>query len=320
MATIQRPVAKGQSTWDYLARAAGARLSAFLTGQYTYSFSNTTGRTVKMHLSDDQAGKGAAQDYFLTVPAGAQNVEVPMKSDMIVVTAGFFRPEDGAYEIFWENRRFSWETGVSISAANRHSVDANRIRTDVWPGAPEAPRETTTVVARGRPQKSSSLLMLPPPVMPALAGQPKASRGMPALEDGKTTAAGDSIAAGFRVFSRRPGGGDSGAAGIGWVSCDVTRALEDGSLEVSDAGGSRFRLRPTEEASLIALPPGVTAASMATATMSAADSFVSDMAPPPAHLRHPRSKIEDAAGTVASSYASFSTAAPSPVAAPAGRR
>jgi len=292
MSTLRRPSDKGQSTWDFLG-AAGARLSAYLVGQYAYSFSNTSGRTVKMHLTDDTGRPGdRGQDYFLTVPANAEGIEVPMKSDMIIVTAGFFKPEDGTYEIFWQNRRFSWESDISICACPKHSVDANRICVDVFPGAQELPRGGARARASGQ---TFRMLMLPDTI-----------RNLD----------------GIRVFSRRPGGGRSASE---WQSSDLRKALPDGSLEVTADEGSRSLVQPVREASLLALPPGISAAEFTSAcwTHPAAKtsqiSELSDMGLPPAHLRHPRDKIRDVAGSFVSSYASFSTAAPSPVSTP-GRR
>lgn len=297
MATIQRPAAK--STWDFLASAAGARLSAFLTGRYTYTFANTAERTVKLHLSDDCAGAaGARQDYFLTVPGGASGVEVPMKSDMISVTAGFFHPETGAYEVFWESRRFSWESNATISMGQRHSVDANRLRVDVTPGSPEAPRSAP------RGQGRQALLML-------AGGE-----------------AGEAVA----VFSRRPG-----AAAGSWMPGAVSRALPDGTIEVTGERGT-WRVQPTQEAALVAIPsigPGVPAPraeanrggggkndwvpraggrplAMTTPPLGEGDSLMSEMLPPPANLRHPGQKIADVAGTLHSdTYRTISTNAPS---------
>lgn len=49
---------------------------------------------------------GLPEDYFLTIPVGVAGVEVPMTSEMIVVSAGFYRPEDGAYEVSGEHAAY----------------------------------------------------------------------------------------------------------------------------------------------------------------------------------------------------------------------
>mmetsp|Transcript_136038 Transcript_136038/g.434316 ORF Transcript_136038/g.434316 Transcript_136038/m.434316 type:complete len:317 (+) Transcript_136038:87-1037(+) len=315
MATIRRPSKKDQSGWDILG-AAGARIGAYLIGQYNYSFSNASGRTVKLHLVDDTGAPGGAgrQDYFLTVPGNAEGVEVPMKSNMIVVTAGFFMPEDGTYEIFWENRRFSWESELSICVAARHSVDANRVCTDVFPGAPEVPRGCRG----GAPPRGSAgtgqrgggqLKMLPDNASPTLEG--------------------------LKLFSLRPkgaGGSSSKAGGGEWQSCELKQALPDGSLEVSDShteGSRSLRLlQPLREPSLLLLPPGIIRDFFGSTVGSqrpnpeklSAISDFSDFGLPPPHLRHPRDKIQDIAGSFVSSYATFSTMAPSPAGTPANRQ
>lgn len=319
MATIQRPCAKDLSTWEYIRKTASERLSAFLTGQYSYTFSNTADKTVKLHLADDVPGTGGKQDFFLTVPARASGIEIPMKCDLISVTAGFFHPTTGTYEIFWENRRFSWESGMTISIGNRHSVDANKFRVDVYPNAAEVPKKFSHKDTYSRDKlHCMHMLMLP--------GH---TRG-----DNIEAGAKPRVASELTVYSRRLGSGaSSGTASTGssWIGSSVSRALPDGSLEVSDCDGTTRRVNPAEEVALVALPPGITdwaknlpawPSGPSTISSVGQESLVSDMAPPPAHLRHPREKIVEAAGDEVESYYSFSTFAPSTVApsTPAPRR
>jgi len=351
MATIQRPMAN-QSTWEYLRRMAGARVGAYLSGQYTYNFSNASDRTVKLHLSEDRQGSasqaGGRQDYFLTVPAGASGIEVPMRSDMISVDAGFFRPDLGAYEIFWERRRFSWEANMIVQIASRHSVDSNPLRVDVFPGAPAVakPRAAPAFGAGARGDGGRSGAVVPaestrrPPArqdraaFPVAGGRPHVFRPtrlpllpFPEIEEEDDMADHDPGAGvlGMRVFSQRPGGARGGGCAGAWVGCDVVRALEDGSLEVRDAegGGRSWNVRPAEQASLVPLPPGIEDWRSLAASGFAGDSYessVSDMAPPPRHLRHPGDKIREVAGSRVPSYGSYATTVPSPGGASHARR
>lgn len=343
MATLMRPANRG--SWEYLRTAAGDRVSAFLTGRYFYTFANTTDRTVKMHLTEDALGMPVSgkQDYYLTVPAGATGVEVPMKADMILVAAGFFVPQVGAYEVFWEPRRFAWESGCVISVGARHSVESNKYRVDVHPGAKEVPRTGKTLPYGGScgggldAPRSLRLLMLPEEE-----------------HTQKAISAGGTLLKELRVYSQRPGvragavslsvaapsslpgTGSTLSSGSGsWAGSAVTRAMEDGSLEVQDSDGSLRIVRPEHEVSLVALPAGTTAAgwvsramggslrsssSSVERTLDDVDllSVVSDMAPPPASRRHIHDKISEVAGPIQSLdwCATFSTAA-SPCAAAA---
>eukprot|EP00444_Apocalathium_aciculiferum_P059726 CAMPEP_0183599674 /NCGR_PEP_ID=MMETSP0371-20130417/179553_1 /TAXON_ID=268820 /ORGANISM="Peridinium aciculiferum, Strain PAER-2" /LENGTH=240 /DNA_ID=CAMNT_0025811743 /DNA_START=8 /DNA_END=726 /DNA_ORIENTATION=+ len=239
MATMRRPVPASNSAWDCVVHAADAvcqTASAYLNGRFIFTFANTAKRTVKMHLTEDadgsEKGKGAGSearadyfltvppgaegvevpmafsrlrvtagffhpemgsyevfwesrpfkgkgagsearaDYFLTVPPGAEGVEVPMAFSRLRVTAGFFHPEMGTYEVFWESRPFAYEPGCTIAVAARHSVDVNRFHIDVGPGAPLAsPPQSAKVLEapasgadlRQAGQGSLRLFALPPP-------------------------------------------------------------------------------------------------------------------------------------------------------------
>jgi len=145
MATLQWASPVSDSLWDSVKHAAGMvcqRSGAYLTGQYQYIFHNQTSWTVKLHLVDDdptQKGKAnsqcGGQGYFLTLPVGSHNVEIPMKSSLVTITGGFFHATKGCYEIFWDRRRFAWKPSLSIAVQQRHSTNANVFRSDVTPGA-----------------------------------------------------------------------------------------------------------------------------------------------------------------------------------------
>mmetsp|Transcript_54696 Transcript_54696/g.123064 ORF Transcript_54696/g.123064 Transcript_54696/m.123064 type:complete len:333 (-) Transcript_54696:81-1079(-) len=149
MATLQRYGPQEESLWSRVRHSAGSvcqRGGAYLSGQYQYVFHNETQRTVKMHLQDDldvaAAKRNAGQrqsDYYLTLPPQTRNVEIPMRSGMVIVTAGFFHSDRVAYEIFWDSRRFAWEPNSAFAIKPRHSIDVNQFRVDVAPQSPEAP-------------------------------------------------------------------------------------------------------------------------------------------------------------------------------------
>lgn len=260
MATIRRPAPASASAWDVLKHAADSVCSsagAYLAGRFAFTFANRTAKTVKMHLAEDLSSSEAADpdgaqrsDYFLTVPPGSMGVEVPMPSSRVRVTAGFFHADSGHYEIFWESRSFAWEPGLVINVEQRHSVDVNRFRVDVWPGAPlavpvDASRAELAVQqpcpSRGLPfsqapavedsglrqagQASLRLLMLPgaPPVL---------GEDLPALP-------------GLQIFS---------CGRDGWVAGSLARELADGSLELRDGPSSIYSIKPQDQPSLVRIP------------------------------------------------------------------
>jgi len=278
--TICRTAPPSDSVWDQVRHAAGVacqRSEAYLTGQYAFCFSNASARTVKMHLVDDGPGAGAgdAQDYFLTLPAGSDSVEVPMSSSFVTVTAGFFRPEEGAYEIFWERRRFSWQPGTKLVAKASHSVDANRFRADVWPGAPEAARPATRTSRAGTvsfdPARAAALPLMMLPHMAEVRQSPEAAAssprpaprgggGYPCSREpsfaasrawtassaylGPTLSADALMHLGVRAFSH---GVD------GWHAASIADVRADGALELEDGRGST--VSPADKACLVHLPP-----------------------------------------------------------------
>mmetsp|Transcript_136441 Transcript_136441/g.436628 ORF Transcript_136441/g.436628 Transcript_136441/m.436628 type:complete len:215 (+) Transcript_136441:206-850(+) len=192
-----------------------------------------------MHLTEDADGseKGngtgseARADYFLTVPPGAEGIEVPMAFSRLRVTAGFFHPEMGTYEVFWESRPFAYEPGCTIAVAARHSVDVNRFHVDVWPGAPlasppqsakalEAPASGADLRQAG--QGSLRLFALPPP--------PPQAKG--------------SANFALQIFSLK---------GKDWVSGNVSKELPDGSMEIGK-GSKVWVVKPWEQAPLVRFP------------------------------------------------------------------
>eukprot|EP00405_Crypthecodinium_cohnii_P000008 CAMPEP_0194757308 /NCGR_PEP_ID=MMETSP0323_2-20130528/10831_1 /TAXON_ID=2866 ORGANISM="Crypthecodinium cohnii, Strain Seligo" /NCGR_SAMPLE_ID=MMETSP0323_2 /ASSEMBLY_ACC=CAM_ASM_000346 /LENGTH=291 /DNA_ID=CAMNT_0039677191 /DNA_START=82 /DNA_END=957 /DNA_ORIENTATION=+ len=239
----------------HFAELACKSVGAYLTGNYVFSFANTTKRTVKLHISEDastaQAGSGVIGcDYLLTVPPGSTAVEVPASATRIRVSAGFYHAESGLYEVFWTQRPFHWEAGCLITVAPRHSVDANRFHLDVWPGAPLA--EITSAAAKqgtaseavvASSSKSLRLLALPAP--------PKAlENGQKALPDYRLSSAEESLVLpGLQIFARNA---------QGWVPQTVSKELQNGTLEVTGGGSSGPRcvtLNPEEEPALIRMPP-----------------------------------------------------------------
>merc|ERR1719221_537321 len=61
----------------------------------------------------------------------------------------------------------------------------------------------------------------------------------------------------LRVYSQQPAGRDGGVSTgstSSWAGSEMSRALPDGTLEVSGPEGSLQRVRPMEEATLISLP------------------------------------------------------------------
>lgn len=297
MATVQRLADKDEgSAWGYWAGAASARLSAYLSGQYVFRFSNASARTAKLHLADDRPGAAYQQDYFLTIPVGVAGVEVPMTSEMIVVSAGFYRPEDGAYEVFWERRRFSWAADINICIDRRHSVDANRIHEDVWPGAPEV-RAVEALAAQ--PAKWPSLF-------DGYGGDANISVGR---ETPSTALSPNS------TLPYCPTQGDS------WT---YFASLPDSVGEVEEerrSAASSARL--PREPVLLALPPatldrprhrsGASSSSWASCACAGADTFASDFEAPPTHLQHPEDQL-DGAAAASCSGCTFSTSAASPAA------
>eukprot|EP00444_Apocalathium_aciculiferum_P038156 CAMPEP_0183490226 /NCGR_PEP_ID=MMETSP0370-20130417/181839_1 /TAXON_ID=268820 /ORGANISM="Peridinium aciculiferum, Strain PAER-2" /LENGTH=262 /DNA_ID=CAMNT_0025683563 /DNA_START=72 /DNA_END=860 /DNA_ORIENTATION=- len=240
MATIRRPVPASNSAWDCVVHAADSvcqTASAYLNGRFVFTFTNTAKRTVKLHLAEDvdasERGKGKGSegraDYFLTVPPGAEGVEVPMASSRLRVTAGFFHPEMGTYEVFWESRPFAYEPGCTIAIAARHSVDVNRFHVDVWPGAPLA---SSPEVAKALPAAASgtlrqaglgSLRLFALPAPPQANGLAKAD---------------------LQIFSLK---------GKDWVSGNVSKELPDGSIEIGN-GSKVWVVNPREQASLVRFP------------------------------------------------------------------
>lgn len=124
---------------------------------------------------------------------------------------------------------------------------------------------------------------------------------------------------GLRVYSQALGQNHSGSNSTGsWVGGEISRALPDGSLEVCGLGGT-LCVRPMEEAAIVSLPrgtidwPALSSPSVHGIRSVTLESEKSDMAPPPANRQHFRDKIIEAAGLIQDTYATFSTAAPSPV-------
>mmetsp|Transcript_136443 Transcript_136443/g.436634 ORF Transcript_136443/g.436634 Transcript_136443/m.436634 type:complete len:213 (+) Transcript_136443:206-844(+) len=190
-----------------------------------------------MHLTEDADGseKGngtgseARADYFLTVPPGAEGIEVPMAFSRLRVTAGFFHPEMGTYEVFWESRPFAYEPGCTIAVAARHSVDVNRFHVDVWPGAP-------------------------------LASSPEAAKGLPAATSGALRQAGLGSLRLFALPAPPQANGLSKAdlqifslMGKDWVSGNVSKELPDGSMEIGK-GSKVWVVKPWEQAPLVRFP------------------------------------------------------------------
>lgn len=251
--------------------AAAARLNCYyLTGTFVYKFANDSGRTVKLHLSDDESGVASANrlDYFLTVPAKSEGVEVPMKSGMICVTAGFYRPEDGSYEIFWENRRFAWEQDATFCARAQHSVQSNMVRADVFPGAPEVPRGTC--LQEGK--HCFRMLM------------------------GETLDLKD-----VRVFSQRALEGPPDKR----KAMDLRLALADGSLQLVDEDKQQHCVEPLRHATLMSLPRAFVDAAVSRGNMLLGQAVGGEdpscMAPAPRETQYPY-KL-GGADTLTSSYA-----------------
>jgi len=223
-----RSAPSGGSAWERLKHSADLacqRGGAYLSGQYTFAFSNESAWTVKLHLVEDVEGTGtrhgtgqARHGYFLTLPAQTRGIEIPMMAPLVLVTAGFFRPERGAFEVFWERRRFSWEPGLRLTVRSRHSIDANRFHVDVYAGAPEADSWVPNAAyARREPARSMMLL-------PQVPG--RTLEGYPAV-----------------AYTQ---------VGNQWSAADVTHVLPDGSFFLED-GSFSWLVNPQEQATLMPL-------------------------------------------------------------------
>eukprot|EP00428_Durinskia_dybowskii_P018297 CAMPEP_0170212184 /NCGR_PEP_ID=MMETSP0116_2-20130129/5709_1 /TAXON_ID=400756 /ORGANISM="Durinskia baltica, Strain CSIRO CS-38" /LENGTH=344 /DNA_ID=CAMNT_0010462721 /DNA_START=19 /DNA_END=1053 /DNA_ORIENTATION=+ len=276
MTTIQRPRPAGDSAWDMMRHIAGAACQsagAYLSGTYTYTFSNSATRTVKLHLTDDRAYDApqtdkAPQAYFLTVPPDSRGVEVPMVSGRIRVTAGFFHADLGRYEIFWESRPFTWEAGVKVSVGTRHSVDLNVFRDDVLPlsSISEETRNSSGLGEEHMARRGARVDAVEQPIArrdrtsgrAALRLSPAEPAAKAAIANGNADDATDSTLSGLVIYTH-------GASG--WVSGTVARELEDGTLEV-ESGSNRWTLQPQEQVALLPLPAPVRARTIADTTPS----------------------------------------------------
>mmetsp|Transcript_119695 Transcript_119695/g.343864 ORF Transcript_119695/g.343864 Transcript_119695/m.343864 type:complete len:217 (-) Transcript_119695:61-711(-) len=169
---------------------------------------------------------------------------------MIVVSAGFFNASPRGYEVFWERRRFSWGFGGVISASEADSVDANRLREDVYPDAP-------WIV----------------PFAEVEIGSWSAATSSTRSADGSSVHA-SSL--------------QSSSLGT-WAEGDDSSELGGTTPEAGDASGSSWPMRSSEGAGLLALPPPPAghSASAAATVPSLGDLPTGDPALPPVSQGQP---------------------------------
>eukprot|EP00971_Amphidinium_carterae_P001484 29705-Amphidinium_carterae.1 len=83
-----------------------------------------------------QAEDQMAAAIIVTIPAHSGEVKIPVKSDSIVVRAGFEHDDKGSCEIFWGLRRFDWDPAMVIQFRPEHSHEGNEFYADVQSGHP----------------------------------------------------------------------------------------------------------------------------------------------------------------------------------------
>mmetsp|Transcript_52387 Transcript_52387/g.117973 ORF Transcript_52387/g.117973 Transcript_52387/m.117973 type:complete len:317 (-) Transcript_52387:318-1268(-) len=117
-------------------------ISVLIGGEYIYTFKNTADRAVKVHITpvasatEEDENHETAMGMVAIVPAHSGELKIPLKSDSIMVRAGFEHDETGLCEIFWGLRRFDWEPTIVIQFRPEHSHENNNFYADVQPGHP----------------------------------------------------------------------------------------------------------------------------------------------------------------------------------------
>eukprot|EP00971_Amphidinium_carterae_P305266 6065973-Amphidinium_carterae.1 len=114
-----------------LAYAAGMgyeSMMAHFTGDYKYCFQNLSPYTARVFLFeavDEKRAKAQQQSsvtgHLLTLPPQGKEVYVDMKTRKVRVRAGYLLSDQTlAIKVFWENREFPWEAGMTIRLQPKH--------------------------------------------------------------------------------------------------------------------------------------------------------------------------------------------------------
>mmetsp|Transcript_53451 Transcript_53451/g.98866 ORF Transcript_53451/g.98866 Transcript_53451/m.98866 type:complete len:350 (+) Transcript_53451:65-1114(+) len=129
-----------------LAYAAGMgyeSMMAHFTGDYRYCFQNLSPYTARVFLVESTCDEKRMREmpnttiHLLTLPPKGKEVHVDMKARKVRVRAGYLLSDQSlAIKMFWENREFTWEAGMTIRLQPKH-MQEGKLYNHVLQGLPD---------------------------------------------------------------------------------------------------------------------------------------------------------------------------------------